>query len=464
MEGATEVLAAFAGEVTSPDTAGHADEFQRALIDTLGSALAGVGAPAEQLVRRWCDQEGSVGRSTVWVTGASASAATAALCNGTAAHVLDWDDVSPGCAMHPSAVLLPALLAVAQQQDCSGPELVRAHDVGAAVFRAVTHALPRAVHYDRGWHTTATVGRLAAVAALASLLQLGEGSTRSALGLAGSLAAGSLANFGTMTKALHVGLAARDAVMATALAASAFTANDRELEADGGFFDVYGERSQARLDRLAADLRHWRSAWPTDWAQKRHPACFATHRAIDAALEIRGHLGGRPVRSVRVVVEPGGLRPLVDRLPTTGTEAKFSMAYVVAVALLRGVVRLSDFEDEALHDRAVREIMPVVSAVECDVPPMGGAPAGPGFTVVEVEAADGEVLRERVDTTLGDAARPLATDHLLAKLADGCRAAGFLPSATEELGEALRCLPSAPDMGRLNRASAHAPSRQEVGV
>ena len=164
--GATAVLAAFACAPCTPP-AEHADHLARALLDTVGCALAGTSSPANVLLERWCARERTTGTSTVWTTGEGRSPAQAALLNGTAAHALDWDDVSPGGLLHASTVLLPALLAEAEECKAGGPALVRAHDVGSAAFRAVAQALPRAVHYRRGWHTTSTVGRIAAVAALA---------------------------------------------------------------------------------------------------------------------------------------------------------------------------------------------------------------------------------------------------------------------------------------------------------
>lgn len=463
--GATEAVAAFACGV-NPGAEGalpvHGDEVSRALLDTVGSALAGAGSSPDSLLRQWCDREGSVGKSIVWTSGASVSAATAALCNGTAAHALDWDDVSPGSAMHPSAVLLPALVAVAEEQGSSGAALVRAYDVGAAVFRAITQALPRATHYERGWHTTATVGRLAAVSALGALLRLEQATMEHALGLTASQAAGSLANFGSMTKPLHVGLAARDAVMAVGLAASGWTANPRELEARGGFFDLYGRYEQGRLDGLAEALADWRIRWPTDWAQKRYPACYATHRAIDAALELRSELAGRQPRAVRVVVEPGGLRPLIDRIPATATEAKFSMAYVVSVALTRGDVRLDDFSDAALDDPVIRRVMGTVSQGEAETPPIGDPAFAAGFTVLELELGSGERVWSRVDTTRGDASNPLARADLERKFADGCRSAGVGAAAEAEVAAALTALPTATDACDLHDALKQLAARQEV--
>ena len=419
---------------------GHNEPFTRVLLDTVGSALASTGSPLMTMLERWTERQSGARHATVWTTGRQVPAAQAALLNGAAAHALDWDDVSSATAIHPSAVLVPALLATAEDIGANGVALTDAYDVGAAAFRALAHALPHVEHYRRGWHTTSTVGRLAAVAALANLSELNEEQTRHALGLAGSLASGSLANFGTMTKPLHAGLAARDAVFATQLAADGFTANPDQLEAPAGFFALFGDRDRRHQTSLATELVRWRTEWPHDWALKRYPACYATHRAIDAVLELRD---GRIPERIEVITEPGGLRPLLVREPTTGTEARFNMAYVLAVALTRGAPRLADFTDAALTDEALHKIMPRVSAAEAPEPPIGPSEYEHGYTVVTLTFQSGEEKRARVDRTYGDATHPLSDSDLHSKFAEGCAARGLSEDAADALAAALLTLPSA---------------------
>lgn len=456
--GATSAVAAFA--CTGPTSpASHRSHLARALVDTLASALAGAGSEPEALLRRYVAKEAGSGPCTVWTSGNAVPPSQAALLNGTAAHALDWDDVSPGAAMHPSAVLIPALAAVGEVTGADGATVTAAYDVGAAVFRAVAAALPRLAHYRRGWHTTATVGRLAGVAGLANLLSMDETPTRTALGLAASFAGGSLANFGTMTKPLHAGLAARDAVMAVQLAADGFTANPSQLEANGGFFAVFGEPAAQDLSRLPDDLNTWRTRWPQDWALKRYPACYATHRAIDAALRLRTEQAGELPEKVEAVVEPGGLVPLIPREPATPTEARFSLAYVLASAFARGPVRMTHFTEAALRDTAVTALMPRISAAESTVPPLGPREWDDGFAVVSATYRDGSVRRARVDHAQGSASAPLSDADLDQKFADGCAAAAFTPAASRDLAAALRSFPAEHDIRTVGAllAQSHAP-------
>lgn len=454
--GATGVLARFITE----RPAGTACETATvtALIDTVAVAVAGCAADAAKTVTQWLDEEERTpGPAAVWGAGEFRSPASAALVNGTAAHALDWDDAVPSMAMHPAAVLFPALLAqAARWPGASGAELLAAYDTGNAVLRAVTELAPDAVHYGRGWHTTATVGRLAATAAAARLARLDETRTRHALGIAASCAAGSIANFGTMTKPLHAGLAARDAVAAVALAGRGCTSNEEQLEHPKGFFAQYGSASAADEgfgEKLAERLEHWGAHWPEDWAIKRYPSCYGTHRSIDAARWLRAEAGFPPpeeIEAVRVSVHAGGLRPLIGHLPRTGLEGKFSMPYTVAVTLLRGTVRLADFTDDALDgtlaDPAAAALMTRVAVTE--VPGLRGAE-------VELTLRGGRRVARRAEVTRGDSRDPLTPSELDDKAREALNAAGWTADEADTLAGGLRDLVRAPDLDGLQQLLAN---------
>lgn len=441
--GATEALAAFA--VAGAEMAAqHQREVARALVDTVAVTLAGSGTPGERILHNWCRGESATGPATIWTSGEKCSAATAALMNGTMAHLLDFDDISPSMPLHPSAVLMPALVAAAESwgEAAADPQrFVAAYVVGAAAFRSLADVLPQHVHYARGWHSTSTIGRLAAVAALAALGGLNVQDTRHALGLAASLAAGSRANFGSMTKPLHAGAAARDAVMAVELARAGFTANTEELEASNGFLERYGDPSLAPIGSLAQTLQerleYWNDAWVTDWGLKRYASCYGTHRGIDAMFQIRS---GRPhdlPESIRATLHPRGTRALRSAVPTNGMEAKFSLPYTLAVAWLRGRVALADFTDEAFADPEVQALMRRISVTECAVPPVGPAHFSSGYAVVEASFKDGSSDSARVETTHGNHADPLTDAELRQKVAECVAAGGYAPELAEKLIESV---------------------------
>ena len=202
---------------------------KRTLIDTLGVALAARQEPPVQILAVTLGAL-PAGRSTIWATGETTDAPTAALLNGTAGHALDFDDVTDVVYGHPSVVLWPAIFAAAEQEGSDGRSVVEAFVVGFGVQVAIASAMDVRTHYGAGWHSTATIGIIGAAAAVSRLMGLDEQQTRHAIGLAASMAGGSRQNFGTMTKPLHPGLAARDAVFAARLAANGFTADVDQLD------------------------------------------------------------------------------------------------------------------------------------------------------------------------------------------------------------------------------------------
>ncbi|MFM6848195.1 MAG: MmgE/PrpD family protein [Terrabacter sp.] len=430
--GATYAVASFAAQAAAR-RAGSArnDAVLTSLVDTVAVAVAGGGTPVGGALLSLLESEPAPGECSIWGSDRRVGPSAAALVNGTAAHALDWDDASPTMPMHPGAVLFPALLARAGVTPVTTDRFVSAYAVGSAVFRAVSEVLPLDVHYGRGWHNTSTTGRLAATAAVASLAGLDVETTRHAIGLAASTASGSLANFGTMTKPLHAGLAARDAVTAVALAERGLTSRTTQLEAPGGFFALFGETDATTLAQLPERLRRWEDRWSDDWAIKRYPSCYATHRAIDAVLDLRPGLDLTAISSVEVIVHRGGLKPLLTHLPGSGLEGKFSLPYTVARALRTGLVRLADFSDEAVLDPGVRSLMDAVLVRE------GADPDDPAstepFTVLTVRTKDGGTHTRRIDVSRGDSRNPLSPAELEDKAVDAFASVGWTPGRTRAL-------------------------------
>lgn len=437
--GITETVARFACGRSHP-TEDRVAAATRSLVDVVGVALAGRETPAFRAVSRWADSEPTTGTSVVWGAGIRRGAAQAALLNGTAGHALDFDDACPSMPLHPSTVLWPALLAVVRD-DGTEPDptsVSQALDVGNAVLRAIGEALPMATHYERGWHSTSTVGRLAAVAALARLRGLDMTTTRHALGVVASMAAGSLANFGTATKPLHAGLAARDAVVAVSLAEHGLDAAPDQLEHRSGFLALFGAPDRTAGERLGERLEHWERDWPHDWSLKRYPSCYGTHRSLDAVLELREEIDPAEVESVEVWAGRRSLRPLLRRLPTSGLEAKFSLHYTVATTLLRGAPGITDFTDAALADPTVRDLMRRVHVHGEDIPPDRPDLAGQPYALVRVRLTGGATAQRLVLHTRGDARNPLTDAEIDDKFRAAAGAGGYAKDATETLLALLR--------------------------
>jgi 2-methylcitrate dehydratase PrpD len=406
--------------------AGAADLGRRTLIDTVGVAVAARGEPAVAAVRELIGR-GSDDASTVLVDGSAAAPAEAAFINGVAAHALDYDDVVDHIYGHPSTVLWPALLAAGEAHAASTRQLIEAYLTAFDVEMALAEGFAVREHYARGWHSTATLGVVAAAAGVSRLLGNTARQTASALGIAASMAGGSRQNFGTMTKPLHAGLAARDGVLAASLAARGFSADPDQLEGPLGYFALYGDRS--RLDRVLRALDH-----PTGTAivregvnVKKYPACYNTQRTIDAALSLASRPGIRAdeITRISLTVEPGGFDPLIHHRPTTGLQGKFSGEYAVAAALTDGTVNLATYTDDMVRRPEVGALLDTIKIAESRTPPTGKPEWDHAYAVVEVELRSGNVEVARVDVPSGDRRAPLSATDIRAKFEDCLDFAGY---------------------------------------
>lgn len=418
---------------------------RRAALDTLGVMLAGAAEPPARAVRALARAEGGAPLCTVAGTDLRTSPTWAALANGTAAHAHDFDDTSFAWMGHPSAPLLAALLAAGEAELADGAALVTGYVVGFEVGAALGEALNPS-HYARGWHATATLGTLACAAAAARVMRLDAPETRHALGLAASLASGLRENFGTMTKPLHVGLAARNGLLAAALAREGVTASARALDGARGFAAAFGDAAD---DRLAAALerlgRRWRLLDP-GIAVKAYPSCAQTHAAIDALLELRAAYRPAPDEIAEVLVGVDRLTPgiLIYPEPTTGLERKFSMPFCAAAALADGRVDLASFEAEPAP--AVRTLMPRVRMVVDDA--IGDDPARRAWARVTVRLRDGRTLGPLLRGPAGHPERPLSDAALRAKFL-ACAGRVLAPAAAAGLAEAIEHLEAIPDVRAL---------------
>jgi len=294
------------------------------------------------------------------------------------------------------------------------------------------------------------MGILGATAACAKLLGLPQDQTRHALGMAVSMAGGVEANFGTMTKPLHVGHAACNAVLAAKLAAAGFTANGEAIEAEVGYYDAYygfmpGDESP--LDGLGSSWELVESGLRI----KPYPCAGLAHTAIDAALLMRvEHFGSggskvEDIESIGVEVTQRTLDRIVFGVSHTELEGKFSMPYLIARALVDGRVGLDAFTDEAIGDRAILAVaekvqMRLGSDLQSN---KAGRPAR-----VTVRMQDGATLSQQVDAAKGGDVVPMTADELQAKFHE-CAGRVVSKASANLLLESIRELEAAPDLGSL---------------
>lgn len=350
-------------------------------------------------------------------SGRNLAAPEAALVNGVAAHVLDYDDVA--LAGHPSAVLVPAILAEGCSLDASGSDALTAYVAGYEVWAQLAALEPGYLH-ERGFHPTAVMGSLAAAAACAWLRKLDPEKTAHAIGIAASLASGLVANFGTMTKSLHAGRAAQSGVLAARLAGQGFTASLDALEHRTGFLRAHSPSGAPQIENGTVDIgTKWRLA-DLGVNVKRYPICYATHRSIDAMLDLvkENDLTPDGVREIRVHTGVTQKLMLRNSNPKTGLEAKFSMEFAMAAALVAGRAGLSELTDDFVLRPEVRAAMAKVRCTTTDEIMPGDHPFAPADQV-SVVLASGQVLEHGpVVHAKGSWHKPLTHEELEDKFLD----------------------------------------------
>ncbi len=402
---------------------------RRALLDTIGVTLAGVQEPCAQISRGLVDAEGGNGLATVLGTSLRTSLSGAALANGTAGHALDYDDVGGHMGGHPSIPLAPALLAAAESIGASGADVLTAFVIAFEVECKVGRALGRS-HYARGFHQTSTLGPLGAAAACARLWSLDTEQTAHALGIASSLSGGLRQNFGSMTKPLQAGNAARGGMMAAMLAQRGFTGSSEILDGPIGFVHVFAPAEDSNIELLDDFGAPWEVLDP-GISVKKYPCCFVTHRAADVTLSLAeqhsltlDQLDHAEVHVPAGSLGPGGsIGPLIHHRPRTGLEGKFSMEYVVTASIVDRRLKFANFEDDQVARPEVQAFIERFKTVaDSESHPAAvyesDDVSNPDYHVVELHAKDGRVLAGSVAQPRGGPLAPLSWDELHEKYFD----------------------------------------------
>jgi 2-methylcitrate dehydratase PrpD len=403
-------LARFASALAFDDIPGavvrRAEEL---LLDWIGSALAGKGARPVEAVEGFARDMGPVdGPSEVLISRRTTSPLFAAMVNAAASHYAEQDDVHNGSVFHPGAVVFPPALAVAQQLQSSGRDLVTAAVAGYEVGIRVGEFLGR-THY-KVFHTTGTAGTLAAAAAAGRLLGLSADQMLNAFGSAGTQSAGlwEFLRDAADSKQLHTAKAASDGLLAAYLAKRGFTGAKHILEGPQGM--AAGMSSDADVAKLTDRLRErWALA---ETSFKYHASCRHTHPAADALLSvvIAHNLASDRIARVTARVHQAAidvLGPVTE--PSTVHQAKFSMGTVLALIALFRRAGLAEFDAHYRDPRVVafRERVRMVRDPEIDA-------AYPARWIgsVDVETTDGRLLRGRVDEPKGDPGNTLSRTEI----------------------------------------------------
>ncbi|UCE98311.1 MAG: MmgE/PrpD family protein, partial [Dehalococcoidia bacterium] len=264
--------------------------------------------------------------------------------------------------------IFPAVLSLAEKNMLSGRKVLVAYIAGMEVIYRVGSSISEYIPRS-GWHPTPIIGTIGAVAACANILGLNSAQAQNALGIAASLATGLLKNFGSMTKPMHAGNAARNGVVAAELAASGFTGNNDIFDGEFSFSQMFGSRTAAGLMGAENDLnREWRIC-TEGLAFKPYPSCRSTHSSIDAALWLRNKwdISTDQVADITCKISPLHTQLARFHKPETGYQGKFSIPYCVATVLCNGSISLEDFTNEKVNNADMQELLSKLSFLYPDV-------------------------------------------------------------------------------------------------
>jgi 2-methylcitrate dehydratase PrpD len=397
------------------------------ILDTVGTALYGVSSEEAKYARIAAQDLTQNQNATIWGTDQRSSMQLAAVVNSVSAAATELDDIGNG---HNGAVVVPAVLAVAEHLKCSGEQVLVAVVVGYEIARRILDgAGGYNQHNGLGWHGTGTVGSFGSAAAIARLLNLDPEQMVSALGIAGSFTGGTWAFMqdGTMTKRLHPGKAAENGIGAAFLARAGYSGPAEILEAEwGGFYNTYdqsgGSDPQEVLRDVGEEFHILRSGF------KRHACCAGIHNAIDALLGVfQSHrLSHDQISRLEVVVSSYSKRHLGKQIVRTTCDAQLSLPFGLSVTLLSGgktgpdLFAMNYVNDPAVQSWCNKIELKVDETLEPNSP-----------HTVYVHCHDGRIIIGQNEIPKGEPENPLSLSEILDKYLD-------LANRTLELGSAKK--------------------------
>ena len=362
---------------------------QLSLFDWFVVSIAGQSEPVSHIVRNQIKSEGGNEDCSVIGTTQRFPARAAALANGTISHALDYDDTHFAYLGHPSVAIMPAALAIGDKTNVKPEKFWNAVILGLETVTRIGAWLGRD-HHLAGYHSTATAGAFGATIAASKLLSLDEKATNYALGLVSSMASGVRAQFGTMAKPLHAGMAAANGVEAALFAQAGLISNPDALEAEHGFADTHTTQDRDTTKALNDLGEYWMLK---EVLHKYHACCHGLHPTLEALLQVRekNNLIAKNIENVSIAVPPRYLKICHILSPNTGLEAKFSFRLSAAMVLNRqDTAALSTFSSNACKN-------PDLIALRNRVSVTPDTNLGETEAFVQVQTTDGEILTAKYD-------------------------------------------------------------------
>lgn len=392
---------------------------RNAMIDIVGCMIAGGGDESTRRAGMVMTDFGTGSARTIGC-GRHLPAPHAALVNGTAAHALDFDDNYHPTAGHATAVLAPAIFALGDERSANGASVLDAYATGLEAMAVIGNGVNLA-HYELGWHTTSTIGGMGVAAAAARMCKFDKETTTHAISLAFSMASGSKIQFGTMAKPLHVGIAAMNGLLAARYAEAGITATAEPLDGKWGFRDLYVGGGGEGYAKNASNIRNPTALERYGLKVKIHPCCASVHTAVDALIDLMAEhdLEVDDIKSVETIVNKVSFDNLMFDDPKTEMEARFSMHYSIAVALLRKRLVLADFVSSVIKNSEVRALYPKITMTKTsDDDPLPTATNGREPAETRITLKGGKTLSKFLKHPKGTLQNPLSDAEMWAKFSD----------------------------------------------
>ena len=458
----TEALCAFTKRTTYDDIpADVISAAKKAILDNLAVTMSGSQEPSGRIMTEMVRESGSPTESTVIGAHFKASAALAALANGTSAHTQDYDDCldfpTAGLA-HPTAGTFSGLLTTAEKDHRSGKDLLEAYCLGIEAYGKTGLLLVQSGVGNRGWEWTGTLGVLGATVGLSKMMKLDELRMKNALGIASTTACSLIRNFGSFAGHIHGGTAARNAIESVTLAIKGYDSTGPDpIEGRGGYYNAFS----GNLEPLAEEVQRQRAVTfgnPWNLADpglmfKYYPCAHISHFGAYAGQMLREKypFDWRDITEIEFRQPERLSRNSAPPDPETGVQGRFNMGYCLCRALIHGTIAFSFFTDEAVHDPDTRGLM---KKLRWTVNPVEDVPGPFGHQEVTLTMKNGETLSYRVDHPKGEPQNPQSDEELTAKFVKCAKYAGYGEPVTTQVREMVADLENVPDVSALTELLA----------
>lgn len=416
--GITKQLAEFASDLVFEKIPPEVVKLAKGYImDCIGVSLFGSTHANSEKIKSYIKAVGGVPHASVIGSGFKTSSPMAALANGYMAHVNDWDDTMTTMRAHPTATILPAVLALGEMLNVSGSNILEGYILGVEIAGKIGRGINP--EHSKHWHATGTLGCLGAATGAAKILGLDVDATRSALGIAASEASGLRKNKGTSAKPFHAGNAARGGVMAALLAKEGMQGNPNILEGEFGFCDVYCGKEHYHLGKIVEGLGDPFEVYSPGIDIKPYSCCSRALTGIDAMLFLSKahHIQPEEVERIDCGVSYTTPLSLIHPNPKTGLEGQFSMGFCVVVALLDQKVGPEQFTDEKVNDPRVQELLKKFHLyIRSDLTDIESSASNACTLMVRLR--NGEKFTKSVDKNKGTSQNPLSKEEHVNKFKD----------------------------------------------